>query len=199
MRRILLVAALLLAAPAAAVLNDTGNGNTTAPPGTADPGWLNVGRLGGLNGVYMGYGWILTAAHVGTGPGTIVLDGDTYSIVVSTRVVIDHDGSANADLAAMKIDPLPTQLPVLEIASTSPGLDEKVTLIGKGRNQGAFTTWGNDGWEWASPGQTRWGTNLIGGLPDRGPPVRFAEAEITTGNKVTQKAPILRKNGRPQL
>jgi hypothetical protein len=123
---------------------------------------------------------------VGTGPGTIVLDGDTYSIVASTRVVIDHDGSSNADLAAMKIDPLPAQLPVLEILSSSPVLDEKVTLIGKGRNRGAFTTWGNDGWEWASPGQTRWGTNLIGGLPDQGPPIPFAEAEILTGNKVTQ-------------
>ena len=65
-----LVAALLLAfltaLPARAVLIDSGDGtgNTTAP--ADDPGWSSVGRTAnGLNGIHLGFGWIVTAAHVG--------------------------------------------------------------------------------------------------------------------------------------
>ena len=68
MRRTLLLAlALLLAAPAQALVyvSGDGQGNTSPPPD--DPGWDHMGRVSGLNGIYLGNGWVLTANHVPTG------------------------------------------------------------------------------------------------------------------------------------
>ena len=66
-----------LSFPAGAVLIESGNGNTCAP--SDDPGWLNVGFLDTLNAVYVGYGWVMTASHVGISPGSeVILDGVSY-------------------------------------------------------------------------------------------------------------------------
>ncbi len=156
-------ALLLLASPADAVLNETGNGNTEAPA-TDDPGWAYLGRLGVLNGVYLGYGWVLTAAHVGMGGGVFSLDGVPYPVVPGTRFLIAHDASRDADLAVMKIDPYPDpeELPPLPIAASAPGFDDPVWLIGQGRNRGDEIP--GQGWEWAPSLDQRWGTNQIGGF-----------------------------------
>jgi hypothetical protein len=185
-RLLLLGCALLLAAPAGAILNDTGNGNTSAPPAGDDPGWLNVGRIGALNGVYLGDGWVLTASHVGTGSGLFLADGVGYPIVAATFQLIPHDASNDADLAVMRVHPAPDHLPLLEIRATSPGLDTKVTLIGRGHNQGAASSWGPGGWEWATTFSKRWGTNLIGGIVPGGGPLPVASLLVANGNKVTQ-------------
>ena len=52
-----------------------GAANATAP--TSDPGWSNVGTLGGASCVYLGNGWVLTAGHVGE--GTVNLNGTAYN------------------------------------------------------------------------------------------------------------------------
>lgn len=185
-RLLLLTCSLLAAAPAGAVLNDTGNGNTTAPPAGDDPGWLNVGRIGALNGIYLGYGWVATASHVGIGNGFFLADGVNYPIISSTFRIIPHDETANADLALLKVYPAPEQLPVLEINSTSLALDTPVTLIGRGYDQGTPSTWGPGGWNWAGTRTKRWGTNLIGGVVPGAGGSPVASLLLPSGNRLTQ-------------
>src|SRR6186997_1546548 len=71
------IVAVLMLQPAAAIMVGT---TPNLPPDTSmnpaaygpgwtqgDPGWSNAGfTASGLNGVYIGDGWILSAAHVGT-------------------------------------------------------------------------------------------------------------------------------------
>jgi len=170
--------------PAWAVLIDSGNGNTSAP--ADDPGWLNVGFLDTLNAVYVGYGWVMTASHVGISPvSEVILDGVSYSVQTSSRVVIDHDATHEADLHVFRISPEPAFLPVLPIRSSTPSLNTAVTLIGRGWNQGTSNSWGNGGWNWASPLTKRWGDNEVGGrLSGQGP--RIATDDIEIGARITR-------------
>lgn len=190
MKRTLLCTALLaLALPASAILNDTGNGNTTAPAAGDDPGWLNVGKIGGPNAVYLGYGWVISASHVGTGVSNVVtLDNVNYDIMLPTYQRIAHDATFDADLAVMKIDPFPEHLPVLEIRSPLPpvAVGDKVTLIGRGKDRGAASSWGAGGWEWTRPSFKRWGTNLLGGVVPGGGVFPVATLEVAVGGNVTQ-------------
>jgi hypothetical protein len=178
--RLLLALALLLPAPAArAILVQGGNGNTSPP--ADDPGWANVGRIGGLNCVYVGYGWVVTAGHVGTGGGSIAgIDGANYPILVSTLTVIPHDATHDADLVVMRLDPWPEHLPVLEIAPVSPAGGTPVVMIGRGRDRGAPVT---GGFSWASTFAKRWGTNAVGGLVNGVP---YATLPIDIGPSRTQ-------------
>ena len=50
---------------AVVIASGDGTGNTTAPPD--DPGFSNVGIVGSGTAVYLGFGWVLTATHVGAG------------------------------------------------------------------------------------------------------------------------------------
>ena len=167
--RILLGAVVVLAlawgAPAAAVIiaSGDGTGNTSAP--ADDPGWDNVGKLfvaaGGyyLNGVYLGNGWVLTAAHVGE--GDIILDGTTHRAVPGSGVRLVTGETDPADLLLFRIETDPA-LPALEIASEAPSGD--LVMIGKGRNRGAFTDdycGGTNGWLWGAGSTMRWGTNRV--------------------------------------
>jgi hypothetical protein len=166
-------AAILLAAcvalPARAVLIDSGDGtgNSTAP--ADDPGWRNAGRRGALNAVYLGYGWVATAAHVN--PGSVTLDSVTYPEVPGSYVQIVHSGSTLADLAVYRIDPYPFGIPALEIPTSPAPVGADVRLIGYGKPRGAATQWmGIDGWQWLAGTVKRWGTNEVGAVLDPGPP-----------------------------
>ncbi|MCH8133242.1 MAG: putative metal-binding motif-containing protein [Myxococcales bacterium] len=173
-----------LSFPAGAVLIESGNGNTSAP--SDDPGWLNVGFLDTLNAVYVGYGWVMTASHVGISPGSeVILDGVSYSVQASSRVVMEHDATHEADLHVFRISPEPASLPVLPIRLGTPLLNTALTLIGRGWNQGASSSWGNGGWNWVSPLTKRWGDNKVGGrLSGMGPPIATADVEI--GARITR-------------
>ena len=165
LRRALLpvLAALALAQPAGAVIIDSGDGtgNTSAP--SPDPGWTHVGLRSGLNGVYLGYGWVVTAAHVGAGP--IEIDGVTYPDVPGSTVWILHSGSTYADLIAYRIHPAPRGLAALEIPTATPAVGTDVRMIGWGRSRGASTSWnGIGGWLWGYLTQKRWGTNRVGAV-----------------------------------
>ncbi len=179
MRRVAAVLALALCTtlPADAVLIDSGDGtgNTTAP--SDDPGWSNSGRRGGLNAVYLGYGWVVTAAHVGMGP--VTLGYVDYPEVPGSYVPIVHSPSAHADLALFRIDPYPHLLPALEIPTSSAPVGADAMLIGWGQRRGAATEWMKmGGWLWAGGSVKRWGTNVIGAALEPGPPVNATDLDL---------------------
>jgi hypothetical protein len=175
----LALCACLAAAPARAVLIDSGDGtgNTTAP--ADDPGWSHVGQVGALNAVYLGYGWVATAAHVGHGP--VLLGGTPYPDVPGSYRVITHAGSTLADLAVYRIDPYPYGLAALQIPTSPAPVGADVVMIGTGKPRGSSTQWmGIGGWEWLAGGQRRWGTNDVGAVLDPGPPVNTTDLTIGT-------------------
>lgn len=176
-----LCAAFLLAAtPARGVIIDTatGTGNTTAP--VDNPGWANVGTVANGSAVYLGNRWAITATHVWTGPTTF--SGTTYQNVPGSEITLSNNGAvgqtAYTDLVLYQLATDPG-LPALTIASSTPANGSAVTMIGAGRDRGAFTQWnvnqgttpwtwtvtgsnGNAaGYQWGSTRTMRWGTNDI--------------------------------------
>jgi hypothetical protein len=153
-----LFATFLFLVPAHAVeMNDNSgnlNGvfNTTAPTGTdianwntgwGSPGvtgWDYVGNVNGASGVYMGNGWVLTAAHVGA--GTFLLGGSSYSAVSGSAQNI-----GTADLTLFQISTQPS-LPSLTLSLTPPvpfsqtQTGSSVAMLGFGGARGE--TWGLD-------------------------------------------------------
>src|SRR5262245_28851801 len=112
------VAALLLlpflACPAGAVIIDGPDGSVNKTPPPDDPGFAHVGNKQGLTAVYIGKGWVLTAAHVATGP--VVLSGVSYAYQPDSLVQIQPEAGATTlpDLAMFRIEPRPP-LPDLPI------------------------------------------------------------------------------------
>jgi hypothetical protein len=124
-----------------------------------DPGWVNVGNCNTWTAVYLGRGWVLTAAHVGV--SNIELDGTTYAADVRSRErVFNPDGTA-ADLILFRIDPEP-DLPSLEIAAESPPIGTPIVMVGSGLGRGEKTGGrGRVGFSWQAPSLKRWGTSLV--------------------------------------
>lgn len=177
----IVLAASLMQEPARAVVIDTltGTGNTSAP--ADDPGWANVGMLGAGTGVYLGNNWVLTAAHVGG--GSIVLNGGTYAMLAGSGTTLTNNGapgkSPTTDLYMFQLASTPAGLAGITIASGSAAPGAAVTMIGSGRDRGAFTQWavntGSTPWVWtevSSGGNAagyktlasrsmRWGENTV--------------------------------------
>lgn len=157
------------------IVTEDGTGNTVAP--TDDFGFAHVGTLNDSSGVYLGYGWVLTARHVGA--GTFTLGGTPYTHNASS---IHHIG--NADLTLFQLNSNPALSP-LTISTNAPGNGTTLYMAGNGRNRAAAsTTWHIDttpatwvwsesdftdadstasGYKWASGNSLRWGTNLMAG------------------------------------
>ena len=175
------LSAVLTRGRAHAVVIDTltGLGNTSAP--ADDPGWANVGVLGVGTGVYLGNNWVLTAAHVGG--GSIVLNGGTYAMLAGSGTTLTNNGapgkSATTDLYMFQLATTPPGLSGVTIASSSAAPGAAVTMIGSGRDRGAFTQWsvntGTTPWAWTevssggnaagyktiSSRAMRWGENTV--------------------------------------
>lgn len=102
----------------AVVINSpSGAGNTSAPPD--DPGWANVGMLAGATGTYIGWGWVLTAAHVGA--GTITLNGLSYEEEPGTAVQLSNNTPGQSlltDLVLYRLKSTPEGIAPLTLAST---------------------------------------------------------------------------------
>jgi len=124
-----------------------------------DPGWANVGVCNAWTAVYLGRGWVLTAAHVGV--SNIELEGTKYAADFhSTQRVFNPDGTA-ADLLLFRIKPVP-DLPSLEIAAESPPIGTPIVLVGSGLGRGERTSGGGRvGFNWQAPSIKRWGTSLV--------------------------------------
>jgi len=174
--------ALLVPAAARGVIIDTETGaeNTTAP--ADNPGWANVGTVANGSAVYLGNRWAITATHVWTGPTTF--SGTTYQNVPGSEITLSNNGApgrtAYTDLVLYQLATDPG-LPALTIASSTPTNGSAVTMIGAGRDRGAFTTWNVNtltnpytwtvsgsnvsavGYLWDSTRTMRWGTNNIEG------------------------------------
>ena len=141
-----LLALIALAELAGAVLVDDASYQTTAPTSASVPnwdvgwsqsgvtGWDYVGAVGGASGVYLGNGWVITAAHVNLSSGTYTLNGTTYAIVAESTV-----SPGSADLTMFRISSEP-QLPALSISSSEPiSFSTQVVMIGYG---GGAKSWG---------------------------------------------------------
>ena len=169
----LMAFAMLVAVPSSAVLiaSGDGTGNTTAPAGFE--GWNYVGRIGGLSGVYLGDGWVLTANHVG--PGDFELGGSTYPWVPGTEHRLQNSDGTLADLLMFSIFPYPSGLAPLALRETPPNAGDFVVMIGFGRDRGdpanfdpndaSFPPPPISGWSWESSSSKRWGTNSVEGIP----------------------------------
>jgi hypothetical protein len=124
-----------------------------------DPGWGNVGVCNSWTAVYLGHGWVLTAAHVGV--SNIELGGTIYAADIRSRArVFNPDGTA-ADLMLFRVDPEPN-LPSLEISAESPPIGTQIIMIGSGLGRGERTIGrGRMGFSWDAPSLKRWGTSLV--------------------------------------
>ncbi len=166
--------------PAEAVVIDTltGTGNTSAPPD--DPGWANVGIRGIGTGVYLGAGWVLTASHVGG--GEILLGSGTYAMLPNSGFQLTNGGAAGktaaTDLYMYRLTTDPG-LPAISIGQAAPAVGSAVTLIGAGRDRGAYLTWSVNttvtpfvwtetsaspnaaGYQELASRSMRWGTNTV--------------------------------------
>jgi len=156
-RSLVLAIALLGAAQGHAVIIASGDGTGNAAAPADDPGWANVGTLTtGFTVIYLGNGWVVTAAHVGS--GNVVLAGQTYPLVAGSEHRLVNPDSTPADLLLFQINAHPA-LPYLPISGAPTTTTEVATLIGNGVNRGAATSWmGIGGFLWGSGNTLRWGT-----------------------------------------
>ena len=121
----------------------TGNTNTA---------WNYVGQVSDASGVYLGNGWVLTAAHVNS-PTTFTLDGNVYNNtgIYYSNFTNTLTGTTNADLTLFQISTVSTtgtNLPLtynLTITSTTPVPGQQVVMFGYGYTNGV--------------GPESWGTN----------------------------------------
>ncbi len=170
-----------LVTPCHAVILGTGNGqgNTTAP--ADNPGFGNVGILGSGSAVYLGNGWVLTAAHVYNGssgvPATTWFEGINYANVPGSGVQLANpQGSGYSQYTDLELYQLASspRLSSLAITSSTPTAGWDVTMIGNGRNRSnTQTAYWTSSWQpsatpsayageiWSNIPDIRWGTNVI--------------------------------------
>jgi hypothetical protein len=172
---------LLPASQAGAVLIGTGTGQGNTTPPANDFGFYNVGIFGSGSAVYLGNGWVLTAAHVYDGssgtPTQAWFDNTFYPVVPNSGVQLTNPagvaGTTYTDLEMFKLSTMPP-LPTLTITPTAPAVGWQVTMAGNGRdranNQTAYwtPTWQPSstptalaGDTWGTMQDLRWGTNVI--------------------------------------
>lgn len=137
-----------------------------APLIPAFPYWEHVANRSGFSAVYLGERWVLTAAHVGSGP--VVIGTKSYAPTPGSSVEIQR-GTDTADLALFRIEGDPG-LSALPLSSVSPTLGDPVLMVGFGRGRAGDTEWaGRPAVLWSDgPARRRWGTNAVTELEIRG-------------------------------
>ena len=136
--------------------------------GKGDPGWANEGRASFGNGVYIGDGWVLNAAHVGQQPISFVDGGTVYQPVPNQGHFVPNPtgiaglNTTNADLYLYRINNDPG-LPSLKIASQQLALNDEVMFVATGvlraSAENAWTTNNADPPTWTSVGSCSGGPN----------------------------------------
>lgn len=135
-----LLPAFLPTAQAVVINSASGTGNTNAP--LDDPGWANIGILGGGTGIYLGSSWVLTASHVGA--GSITLGGISYTALSGSTVQLTNSTPGKSlltDLIMFRLEAEPAGIGALTLMSSPPTLEAPLVMIGAGRDRGAFTQW----------------------------------------------------------
>jgi len=178
-----LILSLSIASPGRAVIIDSGDGsgNTTPPPD--DPGFYNVGSTtlepatdNNASAVYLGYGWVLTAGHVGMHPtwfnGTLYeTDGPKFLHPLHPW---GEDGGWDIAMYRIKGNPYLPDLPPIQLASRAEAVGDEVVMIAGGRDRlpGKYywdANWNAtteefavySGFKTTSHKTVRWGTNII--------------------------------------
>lgn len=120
----------------------TGTENFTAPPGTGNPGFANVGDNGIYLGNYSGQFWVLTVTHIGA--GSIVLNGNTYPAVSGSSIIVRNQDNSTTDLTLFRIASDPGLPNLTLLSGANPALNSTIRMVGDGRTEGAstFTQWG---------------------------------------------------------
>ena len=105
---------------------------------TYTTGWNYVGRVNGASGTYLGYGWAVTAAHVGA--GNLTLNGATYPMVPNSARPV-----GTSDLLLFQVSPAPA-LPPLILRSNDPvAYSSNAVIIGFGDGGPKISeTWGQN-------------------------------------------------------
>jgi hypothetical protein len=158
-----------LPAPALALILDAGDGSGNTAPPEDDPGWNNVGQhLGSPSVVYLGNGWILTAAHVG--PSIVTFGEQRFDPIAGSPTQLTNSDGSQADLLLFRIDGDPN-LPELSIATSSAKVGQEVLLVAVGSSRSKRVSISTeeqgmvDGFRWKAGQTKRWGTNIIEGEP----------------------------------
>lgn len=132
---------------------------------TQFPYYRNVGILNQSTGIYMGNGYVLTAAHVGA--GTFHLgDGTRYSPVPGSEQMFRNRDGSFADLCVFKIafsrrDSV-ANLPAIPMGPVRPGRGSYVMLVGGGSGN-AHPGGGQaaESFRWNNDYRIRWGLNRV--------------------------------------
>ena len=125
--------------------------------GNTNTGWDYVGQVSDASGVYLGNGWVLTAAHVNS-PTTFTLNGNVYNNTGTyySNFTNSLTGTTKADLTLFKISTISTSgtnLPLnynLTITPSDPAVFSTVVMIGLGGTNGV--------------GLKSWGANFVAGI-----------------------------------
>jgi len=124
------------------------------------PFWKNIGQIDRSTGIYLGNGYVLTAAHVGAGTFR-TSDGKSYSVAGDTvQFFRNHDGSL-ADLCLFRIafqpvDPI-ASCPAIPLTTMIPRKGNRLVLLAGGagpKSSGKRFAWSDDY-------RVRWGLNSI--------------------------------------
>ncbi len=131
---LVLIAVAARQAPAVVISSNNDALNVIAPAG--NPGWSNVGHVGGASAVYLGNRWVITAEHVGQS-NLRLSDGRQFAESIGSNVQLTNAGVAPFGAPDLRIFRLAEDpgLPSLSIAATSPGLGSPVMMIGAGANR----------------------------------------------------------------
>lgn len=166
-RGLLAVVALVggVCTPAHAVFVRGTVGNTTAP--ADDFGFDHVAARTSSTAIYLGYGWALTAAHVGPSDASLIeLNGMTYKCVAGSRHdLTDPTGTTTyTDLSLFQVRDLETgietpRMTPLMISASTPSVGSTVTMVGNSWDRdpllyawdvgGTFPS-GSTGWDWSA-------------------------------------------------
>lgn len=161
MRLLCVAVSFAATSPSLAVLisGDDGAANTQAP--VDDPGWRYVLERDGYSAVYLGRGWVLTAAHLGA--RAVAIDGRSYPRLFGSARRLRNPDSSPSDLLLYRIvgDP---GLPTLPLAERTPSIGSEVVMIGSGQDRGVAiraSEGGERGFTWATTRSKRWGQNVV--------------------------------------
>jgi len=223
-RAALIVCALLHGLPAEAIVESAADGMGTTSPPTDDPGFDHLGVTDtGLCAVYIGNGWVLSAAHVGQRP--VTLGGVTYPDLPNSTVQLRHATGPQSDFSIYRLAAKPP-LPPLVLSNSPPSPSDTVTMMGYAWDRTPTqicwdSNWGevscgppasHRGFKSAGPYRRRWGRNLVSAVGEdvddgngltRGFHVLFDQSGVTYEAQAVPGdsggAVFLKRNGQWQL